>query len=203
MPNCPKCSFGLVLRQYSRKYKCPGCGRLYPQQEIDTKEFVEFNKKERGREKEEAKKQWRKEYNEKNKENRKQWFKDYYQRNKEKLKDRQKEWSKNNPDKVKEYSKNSKISQAKYRNENRDEYNRKKREYWARRRNPLLEKRKENYNNHKDQILGQQAAYRLNNKVLRQINHQRTQQKVITLRMIENGNINPYRYEFKSILPTF
>lgn len=203
MPSCPNCFYELVLREKSRKYKCAKCGRLYPQQEIETKEFVEWNKRESKREKEEAKKEYLKEYKEKTKEHRKEWFKDYYQRNKEKLKARQKEWTKNNLDKVKEYTQKSKEAQTKYREENREEYNTAKRAYWANNREHLLVKRSENYERQKPKIQAQQKLYRQNNKILRSINNQRTQQKELTLRLIENGTINPYKAEFKSILPTF
>jgi hypothetical protein len=51
MPHCPNCFFELVLRKHSRKYKCAKCGRLYLQSEIDRKEFIEWNKKEREKDK--------------------------------------------------------------------------------------------------------------------------------------------------------
>ena len=34
MSKCPNCSYTLVLLEYRRKYKCPKCGKLFPQQEI-------------------------------------------------------------------------------------------------------------------------------------------------------------------------
>ena len=185
MPNCPKCFFGLVLREHSRKYKCPGCGKVWPQKEIDTKEFVEWNKKERKNDWTEFHRVTKEEKRKKQIENNKRW----YQNHKEEV--------------LKTKKEKAKQKQAKYREANREKYNQEKREYWAKKKEQLNEKRRRNYQVNKDQIRDKQASYRLNNKVLRQINHQRTQQKVITLRMIENGTINLYRYEFKSILPTF
>ena len=55
MSKCPNCNYTLVLLEKRMKYKCAKCGRLFRQKEIDTKEFVEYNKKEREKEKKEAK----------------------------------------------------------------------------------------------------------------------------------------------------
>ncbi|MBM3247377.1 hypothetical protein FJZ17_02455 [Candidatus Pacearchaeota archaeon] len=55
MPKCPKCNYTLVLLEKRMKYKCAKCGRLFRQKEIDTKEFAEWNKKERRKEETEAK----------------------------------------------------------------------------------------------------------------------------------------------------
>ena len=52
MPRCPHCNYALVLLEQRRKYKCPKCSRLHSQKEIDDKEFVEFNKRERQKDKE-------------------------------------------------------------------------------------------------------------------------------------------------------
>jgi len=45
MQRCPNCSYKLVLLSYRPKYKCALCSRLFPQLEIDNKEFQEFNKR--------------------------------------------------------------------------------------------------------------------------------------------------------------
>jgi len=58
MPRCPNCFYELVLLEKRRKYKCAKCGKLFPQKEIDDKEFRERNKKRR----EQAKKEARREY---------------------------------------------------------------------------------------------------------------------------------------------
>ena len=47
MSKCPNCFYELVLLEKRRKYKCAKCGRLWNQKEIETKDFVEFNKRER------------------------------------------------------------------------------------------------------------------------------------------------------------
>ena len=57
MVKCPKCNYTLVLLEHRQKYKCAKCGRLFPQQEIDAREFREKNKLERQKDR----KQWLKE----------------------------------------------------------------------------------------------------------------------------------------------
>jgi transcription initiation factor TFIIIB Brf1 subunit/transcription initiation factor TFIIB len=54
MPKCPNCEYMLVLLEKRMKYKCAKCGRLFRQKEIDIKEFAEWNKNERAKEKIEA-----------------------------------------------------------------------------------------------------------------------------------------------------
>ena len=52
MAKCPNCSYTLVLLEYKQKFKCPKCGRLFPQQKIELIEFNKFNKTERIKDKE-------------------------------------------------------------------------------------------------------------------------------------------------------
>ena len=47
MSRCPNCNYELVLLEHRLKCKCPKCSRLFPQNKIDTKEFVEWNKRQR------------------------------------------------------------------------------------------------------------------------------------------------------------
>ncbi len=47
MPQCPNCSYKLVLLPNRLKYKCALCSRLYPQKYIEDKEFREWNKRQR------------------------------------------------------------------------------------------------------------------------------------------------------------
>src|SRR3989344_3211520 len=47
MPRCPNCSYKLVLLSSRPKYKCALCSKLYPEKEIEVKEFQEFNKRRR------------------------------------------------------------------------------------------------------------------------------------------------------------
>ena len=47
MPTCPNCSYELVLLSSRPKYKCALCSRLYPQREVETKAFREWNKRQR------------------------------------------------------------------------------------------------------------------------------------------------------------
>ena len=47
MPQCPNCSYKLVLLQHRRKYKCAKCSRLFLQKEIESEEFQRFNQLQR------------------------------------------------------------------------------------------------------------------------------------------------------------
>ena len=47
MPTCQKCGYELVLLSSRLKYKCALCSKLYPQKEVETKAFREWNKKQR------------------------------------------------------------------------------------------------------------------------------------------------------------
>jgi len=49
MSKCPNCNYELVLLEHRQKYKCPKCSRLYPQIEIERRDFVEFNKRHKGK----------------------------------------------------------------------------------------------------------------------------------------------------------
>jgi len=63
--------------------------------------------------------------------------------------------------------KRSRECQRKYRENNREEYNRKKREYWAKNKEKLNEKIRQRKNKRKAEISAQQRVYRQNNKTLR------------------------------------
>lgn len=56
MPRCPNCSYILVLLEKRAKYKCAKCGKLFLQKEIDDKEFREYNKREKEKEKDDFQK---------------------------------------------------------------------------------------------------------------------------------------------------
>ena len=47
MIRCIKCSYFLVLLPRRNKYKCSKCSSLFPQKEIDNKEFREWNGRQR------------------------------------------------------------------------------------------------------------------------------------------------------------
>ena len=44
MSTCPNCGYELVLLERRRKYKCALCSKLFPQVEIENKEFRNWNK---------------------------------------------------------------------------------------------------------------------------------------------------------------
>ncbi|MDD5331489.1 MAG: hypothetical protein PHE43_01540 [Candidatus Nanoarchaeia archaeon] len=47
MLRCPNCGYLLVLLPKRNKYKCSRCGGLFPQKEIDNKEFREWDERQR------------------------------------------------------------------------------------------------------------------------------------------------------------
>ena len=87
MPRCPNCFYELVLLEHRRKYKCPKCGRLFPQREIEDKEFVEWNKRRKKEDKEKIEQELKQE-----KQNPKLSKEEKLARNKQ----AQSEWRKNN-----------------------------------------------------------------------------------------------------------
>jgi len=165
MIRCPNCFYELALLEKRRKYKCAKCGKLFPQKEIENKEFREWNKKRRKEERDKVNKEL---------ELRKQKRK----RSKPLSKEEWEEWMRKKLEK-------SRKAQAKYREENREEYNAKKKDYWAWNKKRLTEKRRENYEKRKPQISAQQKLYRENNKVLRRINALRYEQKLLAVKMFE------------------
>ena len=108
MPTCPKCFYQLVLLEHRSKYKCAKCGKLFSQIEIDRKEFVERNKRERKKDREAfyEKPQKQKKLSEYEKKQRmkltfKKWYyknlekvRDYYQKNRERIIQQKKEYRK-------------------------------------------------------------------------------------------------------------
>tara|TARA_Y100000310_G_scaffold341355_1_gene440231 strand:+ start:307 stop:852 length:546 start_codon:yes stop_codon:yes gene_type:complete len=88
MPKCPNCFYELVLLEHRRKYKCPKCGKLFFQKDIENKEFVEWNKRERKKDKKvfNGKPQKQKRLTEFEKKQRaRACFKKWYEKNKDKV----------------------------------------------------------------------------------------------------------------------
>ncbi len=165
---CPNCNYTLVLLPKRAKYKCPKCSRLYTQKEIELKDFVDFNKRER-------------------------------KNDKEALTEKS---GKQKPLTDFEKKQNKLACQRRWRENNRTEYNRKKRVYWEMNKINLLEKRKENYNRRKAEVKEQQRLYRLRNVTLRRINHLRTEQKLLAQHFFEFEYIKPYNADFREGFPT-
>src|SRR3989344_8395666 len=108
MSKCPNCYYELVLLEKRRKYKCAKCGKLFPQHDIEVKEFHEFNKRQKKFDREEIfgkpqhqtkltefeKKQRRKEYYEKNKDKLLKHKADYYESNRNTLVEKSRHWRK-------------------------------------------------------------------------------------------------------------
>lgn len=172
MPRCPNCNYELVLLSHRRKYKCAKCGRLFPQKEIEIKEFQEYNKRQRQEEKDRIEQELR--------------------QNKEQKPKISKE----------ERLTRSREAQKKFREENREEYNAKKKEYWASNHKHLLIKRRENYQKKKAKILTQQALYHQNHKIEVRIKYLRDAQKELALKIFENRLNNAYNLQLQQLLPT-
>ncbi len=199
MPRCPNCNYLLVLLEHRRKYKCAKCGKLFPQREIEDKEFREFNKKRRAKAKKEAKREYRKLYVQENRERVNAWMRNYYNRNREKILAKSKEKRSQFSEREREKSKQS---QAEWRENNREYYNQQKREYWANNHEHLIEKKKENYQRRRPQILKQQALYRQNNQTLSRIKNLRDQQKHLSLRIFESNINKALDTQIPRVLPT-
>jgi len=57
MPRCPNCSYILVLLEKRGKYKCAKCGKLFLRKEVESKDFREYNKRQKETDKEEFNRQ--------------------------------------------------------------------------------------------------------------------------------------------------
>jgi predicted RNA-binding Zn-ribbon protein involved in translation (DUF1610 family) len=147
IPKCPNCFYSLVLLEHRRKYKCPKCSRLYYQKEIDDREFVAWNKRERQRDSESLtekkgkqkvltdfeKKQKRKEYYRAWKEKNPDSYIRHYRIHKETILERQKEYRIKNEQLLKDKRKNKKL-------QNIDDFNRLERiKYWRHRQKELAQ----------------------------------------------------------------
>lgn len=53
---CPNCSYMLVLVKRESKYKCAKCDRIFSRMDIENKAFQDWNRKEREKARESAKK---------------------------------------------------------------------------------------------------------------------------------------------------
>ncbi len=124
MSRCLNCNYKLVLLERRHKFKCPKCSSLFTEEEIKLEEFCKRNKKIRNEEKEEIEKELQKIIRV---ENKKLTEEEMYER---------------------------KIAiQGIWREKHREAYNKYKREYWAKHRERLLARRRENYAMKKGKIL--------------------------------------------------
>ena len=186
MAKCPNCNYTLVLHEHRRKYKCSKCGKLFPQKDVDTKEFVEWNKQRRAEEKKKAKAEYNREnatrYQKKNKkkvnayrrgysktEQFKTYRKKYYEQNKEKILAKRKE----------DYAKH------------KEEINQRRRDISEQEKIIQNEKRNARRNANID-------ATRFNSR----IGYWRQKQKALTVVFVENELYRAYRHQIDSRLPT-
>ena len=119
-PRCPNCNYILVLLSNRRKYKCSKCSRLFPQGEIDAREFRRCNERQRQQDIEnlEIKNRKPKLTEEERKQKDREYRTLYYEKNKDKIKNYVREWRNNNKERrnrsVKEYRSKT-IEQARLR----------------------------------------------------------------------------------------
>jgi len=201
MSRCPNCSYGLVLLEKRRKYKCAKCSKLYPKLSIDNKDFREMNKIARVQDKIEAEKQRRKDYNLNNIEKVKKWAKKYYKKNKNKIKQYYKQ-KKINTRKKENMSlfdfvkkENNKESQREHYHKNRNKEVQRKRDY---RKNLSKQKRQEQNNKRNARRSTNIEDTRLNGR----INHWRQKQKKLALKKLEFAYEKALNLQFQQILPT-
>lgn len=199
MLTCPNCNYKLVLLSSRLKYKCALCSRLFPQKEIEIKEFREFNKRRRIDDAEKMDKEY-KENLARIKEIKKSlrllfngWFsktpkeyrKEYYGKNKEKIKQLNRGWRLRN----KEYDQKRK---QEYSKKNRGILNTKAR--LRRQDNPEPERQSK-------------RLWRANNlnqmRIYGMIQHYRSKQKTLALRYLKNEEFKPSTKEIFHSVPTF
>lgn len=198
MSCCPNCSYKLVLLSSRPKYKCALCSGLYPEKEIEVKEFQKLNKRLRIEDIENYEKERKEHFTtiRKVKHDLRLLFNGfpktnkidkeaYYQKNKEKIRQLSREWRLRN----REYDLKRKIE---YGKENRKIRNLKAR---LRRQDSLQQERE------------RKKAWRNNKlptmKTYGMIQHYRTKQKALALQYLKNdtyslSNNNPF-----SSVPTF
>ena len=182
MPNCPNCSYDLVLLSHRLKYKCSLCSKIYSQKEVELKSFQEWNQKQRELDRETTKPQTRPKLTE---EEKKLKVREYQLKNHKKLKVKASEW----------------------RNTNRDDYNTIRRAYWNKRIDHLNTKRRERYSEKAPEILQYQKdweqkhpySYRLKRRLIQL----REQQKLLALHYLKNDEYKLYTNSFQEVLPTF
>ena len=198
MPRCLNCSYKLVLLSYRPKYKCALCSKLYPEKEIEVKEFREFNRRRRNEDAERFDKEY-KEHLARIKEIKKslrllfngfsktpnEYRKEYYENNKERIKKLNKEWRLRN----REYDLKRK---QEYSKKNRELLNAKAR--LKRQTNPEPERLKNK--KYRTKNMDMMRTYGM-------IQHYRTKQKALALQYLENEGFKPSNEKIFHSVPTF
>ncbi len=184
MAKCINCNYTLVLLEHRRKYKCAKCGKLFPQGEIENKEFVKWNKERRAEEKRKLKNELHKEYIKKNKEKFKKTQKKWTDKNRKKLNEYQREYYKKNSEKIK-------AQQREKHEKNKDTINEKRRGASEQVKKQQNEKR--NARRHVNI-----ENTRLNSR----IEYYRQKQKALTLTQLEFAYERALNNQIHKMLPT-
>ncbi len=198
MLRCPNCSYKLVLLSSRPKYKCALCSKLYPQKEIEVKEFQEFNKRRRIEDAEKFDKEY-KEHLARIREIKKslkilftgfsktpkEYRKEYYEKNKEKIRQLNREWRLRN----REYDLKRK---QEYGNKNREVLNAKSK--LRRQDNPEPERQRKKL--WRDNNLNQMRIYGM-------IQHYRKKQKALALQYLKNEDFKLSNDDIFHSVPTF
>ena len=184
MAKCLNCNYTLVLLEHRRKYKCAKCGKLFPQSEIENKEFVEWNKERRAEEKRKLNNELHKEYIKKNKEKFKKTQKKWTDKNRKKLNEYQREYYKNNSEKIK-------AQQREKHEKNKDAINEK-------RRGASEQVKKSQNENRNARRHANIEGTRLNSR----IEYYRQRQKQLTLTHLEFAYERALNHQIQKMLPT-
>ena len=176
MPTCPNCFYQLVLLKHRGKYKCAKCGRLFFQKEIDTKEFIEMNKRQREADKKALNNKPKKLTESERKQNQLA---------------SSKKWREANPEKIKEYKLKNKQACQKYYENNKEKFLTKNRKY-----------RKENGQAIKQRRKNRRLRNVEGARVLNRIGQLRIKQKQLAVQNLEFAYIKAYTPKIQSSLPT-
>jgi hypothetical protein len=176
---CPSCNYSLVLLEKRRKYRCPRCSRLYSQKEIELKDFVDFNKRERKKDKEDL-----------NEKKDKQKPLSEFEKNQRRM-DYNKKWMEDNQEKIKEYKLKNKQACQKYYERNKEKFLIKNRKY-----------RKENGQAIKQRRKNRRLRNIEEMRTLTRIGSLRLKQKQLAQQFFEFEDIRAYKDEYQDSLPT-
>ena len=179
MVRCIKCNYLLVLLPRRNKYKCPKCSNLFPEREIDNREFRIYNQRQRDLDKEALELEIKQQKEEKLK----------------KILERQK--------KLLERKRRIKLTDEEKIQRKRD-YDRKY--YYQHRKDKLLQKKlwRQNNNKHYKEWKKQHRLKQIE-KIRQQdrIQFWRKQQKVLALQRLENEQYKASKPEILSSVSTY
>lgn len=198
MSRCPNCSYVLVFLSDRAKYKCAKCSGVFPQKEIDNKEFRNWNKRQKELDKENLKQTIKQERTinrirvskpklspEERKLREKEYNKTHYNKNKDKIlsKQREKYWENHEKE----------LGRCRIYREN----NRKKKSIYNKK---WIQANKEHYKQWLKSYLNNNKT---ENKLKKRLGHWRNKQKLLTLQFFKNEHSGVSNTKSQKVLPTF